>query len=272
MIDIEKEYPLTVAYPRGGHFFLLTWKDLWTQNNVIVAKTKKAALGVWEARCEGVTAMHGEELKVTGSWTADIVKPPHSLLAKFSLDRYLDDLNGFCAYTGRLIESVFARKRQPLPTHIRRCEKARPHYDHGCLYATGGGFMVKDYSVEALFDLCFERYNHGQERSRHIQSLAPEWDSSRPLYHVHSGGMNMGTVVDLVDMEDPRFGSSNPAAMFYFQGESLGTPTEATRVVDQIVHIEKVNTIKSHADYEARQAAAMRRSQLELAELLCDLV
>lgn len=252
-IDVLKEYPFKVSYPRGGNLWFLVWWTQWDRGHALAASSEERI----EHMLRQVFLKEGPEVKLLDYRCAEIVSPPLELRRGYSVGRMLEDLDQFRWYVGTLFRMAQSKDR-PVKKDATRCknyrdlwsspeemkEAAEKDKDHGQCRNCFNGWLPKGHTVESLYLLRRKepRRYPGQPYFRpstgkikghpeFFESIAPEADPKRPLYALaqHFGDHSDGLKVDTIERDEDGkwpFGAhfSCTPISFFFHGEKLEMP------------------------------------------------
>lgn len=245
-IDILKEYPFKVQYPRGGSLYFLIWWTDYDRGHALAASSEERI----ETMLRRVYAKEGSSVKLLDFRHAEIVAPPPEVKRLWALGKLNDDLNQFRWYVGTLFRTA-SSKDDPVKKDAVRCkvycdkysppeeqaERAKQDKDHSSCINCFGGWLPKGHTVESLYLLKrFEprrfpgtreiqnRPPDPKRKDPFFESIAPEADPKRKLYALaqHFGDHSSGLMVEEVGFEDDL--SHRFPVTFFFHGEKLKIP------------------------------------------------
>lgn len=245
-IDVLKEYPFKVSYPKGGQLYLLVWWTPWDRGHALTASNEVSI----ERMLRQVFVKEGPEIELRDYRHATLVSPPLELRKTYASGRLVEDVDNFRWFVGSLFRQAQA-KDHPVKKDALRCKEYRSRWpredgdstyedkDHSQCLNCFGGWLPKDHTVESLYLLRRKEPRHVDKwAARHkpkelyFESEAPEADPVLPLYALeqHFGDHSDGLKVNLVKKDEETglywYGAHNSVTptTFFFHGEPLEIP------------------------------------------------
>jgi hypothetical protein len=269
-IDILKEYPFKVSYPKGGSLYLLVWWTQWDRGHALAASGEESI----ERMLRQVYLREGPEVKLLDYRLAEVVSPPLELRRAYAYGKMVEDVDNFRWFVGHLFQQA---QNNPVKKEATRCKEYRSRWpreegevntdkDHSQCLNCFSGWIPKAHTVESLYLLRRHEPRHvgspgfrlGDAKPT-FESEAPEADPSKPLYALsqHFGNHADGLKVDDVTKDDDGKWPYGPhlhlaPVTFFFHGEKLDIPKQFTALA---------KTAKR--DYEREEAAKKKQAAEE---------
>jgi hypothetical protein len=293
-IDAEKEYPLKVAFPKGGSGFLFVWHTEYEQHQVLWVKSKEQLIRLWPSLLDKSSDGDAKEL-----WQFNIVAPPPGLRAAAAKHALYEDFRYFVIEVGCQLTAA-ARENVGIPDGYDPCRKysyrglfegsseedarsaEETDKDHAWCTNCFHGYIPRGFTPEQFYLKKRDevrRFLKGQseKRSRVVLSsgrtrkgevipaisTAPEWNPKKPLYAVmHDfGPHSKGASVEKVKSFEGYWSN----VKFYFQGKQIQVPREIAAEKQRRKKAYGKSEEKRMQDFRAgrRQEAQDAREMLE---------
>lgn len=256
---MKPTYELKVFYPFGGEHYLLRWWTHGMQHQLIVAKSKSQAEGMFKSALDNHSdGVAKEFLRV------DIVSPTKEQCEEYSEARFKQEVGSWkCNYLW--IAKDYYEKYNKLPGKMEFCTNYKSedvditeaddktHYD--CVNCSEKIRLVSS-SFEELYLKDIEKYSNTWARKpdrRMLKSKAPYPDTSKPIYAV---GQSFGHHCTGILLEAGISAFPNEALFFY------QNPTDVDMsAVNEMVKQEKQAWKKKQAVWEKNRKEEMRQAE-----------
>lgn len=279
-IDVLKEWPFKVSYPKGGQLHLLVWWTQWDRGHALTASNEASI----ERMLRQVFLKEGPNVELRDYRRAELVSPPLELRKVYGEGRLVEDVDNFRWFVGSLFRAAQA-KNHPVKKEASRCKEYRSRWpreegepntdkDHSQCLNCFCGWVPKGHTVESLYLLRRHEPRHTGPRAWSVsggkkpvetwfESTAPEADPKKPLYALaqHFGNHSDGLKVDTVEKDEDGkwpFGAHfhcTPVT-FFFHGEKLEVPARflgMAKTAKQDHEREEAAKKKKHAEDRKRE-------------------
>jgi hypothetical protein len=268
-IDILKEFPFKVSYPKSGSLYLLVWWTPWDRGHALAASSEDRI----EYMLRRVYLREGPGVELRDYRCATLVSPPLELRQTYARGRLVEDLDNFRWFVGSLFRQAQA-KDNPVKKEATRCKTYRASWpdcvekddkEHGQCLNCFNGWVPKNHTVESLYLLRRHEPRHVDKwvskykpKETYFVSTAPEADPKLPLYALaqHFGDHADGLKIDKIEKDEESkwpYGAHlhRAPASFFFHGEQLEVPKRF------------ITLAKTAKQDHAREEAAKKKQQAE---------